>query len=77
MVNYLTKHLVEGIFQMHSIFWQRTISSVRESVGFLEPQKVHERVLLILVVSRGDLGAHREGPQQGDPPRIKFYTTVQ
>jgi len=40
-----------------SCVWQRTLSSVRGSVGFLVPQKVYGRVPLIVAASRGDICA--------------------
>jgi hypothetical protein len=53
-----------------SCVWQRTLSLVRGSVGFLVPQKVSNRVPLMAAASREDLGACKEGMVAGTPAEI-------
>jgi hypothetical protein len=54
-----------------SCVWQRTLSSVRGSVGLLVPQKVSSRAPLMAAASREDLGACREGVA-GTPAEILY-----
>jgi hypothetical protein len=55
-----------------SCVWQRTISSVRGSVGLLVPQKLSSRVPLMAAASKEDLGACREGMVAGTSAEILY-----
>lgn len=57
-----------------SCVWQRTISSVRGSVGLLVPQKVSSRAPLMAAASKEDMGATKK--VQWQVLQQRFHTVV-
>jgi hypothetical protein len=55
-----------------SCVWQRTLSSVRGSVGLLAPQNVSSRAPLMAAASRENLGTCREGTVAGTPAEFLY-----